>query len=178
MRFCGDGTKWGIHIQYSPEPHLWGTAGALRPWRTFFDGPFLVVYGDNLTKCDYRRLLEVHRTRAAEVTVALFWREDTSQSGIAELDADGWVTKFIEKPSPDQASSHWVNAGVLVLEPALIDTISADGTPDFGRDLLPRWALEHRRVFGYRMTTKERLWWIDTPSDLARVKSEIQQHGM
>ena len=177
-RFCGDGAKWRLHIQYSPEARLQGTAGALRAWRTFFDQTFLVVYGDNLTTCSYPRLVETHRAHRADVTIALFWRPDTSQSGIAEVDSEGWVTRFVEKPRSAQVFSHWANAGVLVLEPALVDTIPADGAPDFGRDLLPRWIDERRRVLGYQMSAAERLWWIDTPRDLARVIGELQDRGV
>jgi NDP-sugar pyrophosphorylase family protein len=176
--FCGDGARWNLHIQYSPESTLQGTAGALRPWQTFFDDTFLLVYGDNLTTCDYSRLIEVHRRRGADATVALFWREDPFQSGIAELDDEGWIRRFLEKPSPDQVFSHWVNAGVLVLEPDLIAGIPSDGTPDVSRDLLPRWLQDGRRVLGYRMSPTERLWWIDTPTDLLRVEAELQQSGI
>lgn len=176
-RFCGDGTKWGIRIRYSPEPRLQGTAGALRPWRSFFDQTFLVVYGDNISTCRYDRLLEAHRTRCADATVALFWRSDPTSSGVAALDEEGWVTRFVEKPSHDHVFSQWVNAGVLALEPQLIETIPTTDAADFGRDLLPLWAAEGRRVLGYCMSDAERLWWIDTPQDLARVEAEFRQDG-
>ena len=68
----GDGTQWGVRIIYSHESVLRGTAGALKPWREFFDASFLVVYGDNLLTGDLSRLLESHRDAEADVTVALF----------------------------------------------------------------------------------------------------------
>lgn len=174
--FCGDGSRWGLRIQYSPESRLQGTAGALRPWRQFFDRTFFVVYGDNMSTCRYDRLLEAHRTRHADATVALFWRPDPTASGIAALDDEDWIARFVEKPSPDQVFSRWVNAGVLVIEPHLLETITDPDPVDFSRDLLPQWTAE-RRVLGYRMSDEEKLWWIDTPEDLARVEAEFRHDG-
>lgn len=169
----GDGRQWGARIQYSFEKELRGTAGALKPWRAFFDGTFLVVYGDNLTTCDFGRMVDFHRANAAFVTMALSHREDVSQSGIAALDGSGRILRFIEKPVAGEEFSQWVNAGILVLEPGAIDLIADGRASDFSRELLPQWIADGRRVFGYRMSPAERLWWIDRPEDLVRVQQEL-----
>ena len=171
----GTGEQWGAHIQYSPEPRLLGTAGALTPWRAFFDSTFLVVYGDNLTTCDLSRLCRFHESAHALVSVALYWRDDPRQSGIADVDDHGRIRRFLEKPREDELFSRWVNAGLLVLEPGVIDLIPRDRPSDFGRELLPRWIAEGRPVFGYKMSSSERLWWIDTPDDIARVHEELTE---
>jgi mannose-1-phosphate guanylyltransferase len=174
-RHLGDGRAWGMRIQYSYEPVLLGTAGALVPWRAHLsDGTFLVVYGDNLTTCRYEALLETHRRSEASVTLALFWRDDPTQSGIADVAADGRIVRFLEKPRPEDVFSHWVNAGLLALEPETLAWLPDGGAADFGRELLPRWVAEGRRVVGYRMSPQEQLWWIDTPADLARVRRELE----
>lgn len=173
--YFGDGADWHVRIQYSPEDRLRGTAGALAPWRRFFDSTCLVVYGDNLSTCDLTRLMRVHRDRRAEVTVALFWREDPWQSGVAELDDADRITRFVEKPSAPQVPSRWVNAGLIVLEPTLLDDIPDHAASDFGRELLPKWIANGRRVYGYRMSPQEKLWWIDTPEDMARVQRELNE---
>jgi NDP-sugar pyrophosphorylase family protein len=172
----GDGTQWGVRIQYSPEASLLGTGGALMPWRSFFDSTFLVVYGDNLLKADVGRLLQFHRERKASVTVALLWRDDAWHSGIADVDEDGRILRFVEKPRRTELFSRWVSAGLLVVEPEVIDRIPADGASDFGRDLLPRWIAENRGVFGYKLLAEETPLWIDTPEDLARVYG-LQEKG-
>ena len=167
----GGGERWGIRIRYSVEEELRGTAGALVPWQSFFDSTFLVVYGDNLTTCDLEAMRDFHRRHDALMTMALFWRDDVSQSGIAVLDHNDRIHRFVEKPAPLDRVSHWVNAGVILLEPEIIAQIPGDRPVDFGRDLLPRW-VDTMPIFGYRMSSSERLWWIDTPDDLARVDRE------
>lgn len=171
--YFGDGSAFGVRIHYSLEQTLLGTAGALRPWIDFFDAPFFLVYGDNLSTCDFSALGASHRSHDAFVTVALHWREDLEQSGVAELDDDGRITRFLEKPASGQTNSHWVNAGILVLEPRSLQGIPQGRYSDFGRELLPEWIARGHRVYGYQMTGAERLWWIDRPEDLLRAQGEL-----
>jgi mannose-1-phosphate guanylyltransferase len=170
----GDGTAFGARITYSHEPELLGTAGALAPWRRFFsDAPFFVVYGDNLSTCRYDALWRAHTASQADATVALFWREDPTASGIADVGDDGLIRRFVEKPRPDEVFSHWVNAGIFALDPILLRDIP-DAVADFGRDLLPQWIASDRRVAAYRLTNGEGLWWADTPADLARIGHDLE----
>jgi mannose-1-phosphate guanylyltransferase/phosphomannomutase len=165
--YFGDGAAWGASIRYSFEPHLLGTAGAVRKVQEVFDQTFLVLYGDNLTDCDLDRLRTFHQSRRAMATIALFRRENVSASGIAELADDDRIVRFVEKPQADAIFSHWVNAGLLVLEPAVLTMIPPGRPADFGRDVLPGLLANGYPVYGYRM--REHLWWIDTIEDYERV---------
>jgi NDP-sugar pyrophosphorylase family protein len=174
----GDGSKLGVRIRWSHEPELLGTAGALIPLVDWFaDERFVVVYGDNLIDCDLGRMLAAHERAAAEVTVALWEREDTRASGVAELDGVR-ITRFIEKPRPGESDSRWVSAGLLVCEPSVFALIGDDPPVDFGRDVLPT-VLESGRLAGYAMTPPdERLDWIDTPADLARAERALVENPL
>ena len=169
----GDGTRFGVRITYSPEAALLGTAGALVPWRHLLRSTVLVVYGDNLSTCDIHAFERRHQRHRASATVALFWRDDVTQSGVAVLDSDERVRSFIEKPAAGETTNHWVNAGLLLLEPSALDSIPEAPPADFGRDLLPKWA-RTGELFGYQMSSEERLWWADTPVDLASMEREFQ----
>lgn len=171
MRHFGDGTRWGVKITYSVEKDPLGTAGGVKNVEWFFDRPSFVWYGDNLSTCDLNRLYRFHRAKGGIATIALHHRDDPAASGIADLDDQDRITRFVEKPRPDQVFSHWASAGILVLEPEVLDAIP-DGTPsDFGRDLFPSLLARGEAMYGYRMSQGEDLWWIDTPEDLRRVKA-------
>ena|GEM_PF-4641430 len=58
--------------------------------------------------------------------------------GLIELDAHGWVTRFLEKPPPDQVATDLANDGVTVLEPGILDYIAPHTFCDFGRHVFPR----------------------------------------
>ena len=109
----------------------------------------LVLAGDHVYKMDYRPFIAMHREKRAAVTCAVrrVPIEEAHRFGILDVNRDGRVTAFIEKP-PDPPSN-LVSMGVYVFSwPALRDLLSPDRV-DFGRDVLP-WMVENRkRVYGY-----------------------------
>ena len=171
--FLGDGSAFGMMLEYAYEPTLLGTAGALRNAEAFLrDDDFFVVYGDNLSTIDLRRLAALHRERKAALTLALYHREDPRASGIVALDESDRVTRFLEKPREEEIFSHWVNAGYLAASPAILDLIPRQTEFDIGRDLLPRLLASGASVYGYRMN--EHLWWIDSLDDYARTQAAFE----
>jgi NDP-sugar pyrophosphorylase family protein len=168
--YFGDGQKWGVRITYSLEDSPLGTAGGVRNAAWFFEGPFFVWYGDNLSTCRLDCLWEFHQAKGGIATIALHYRDDPAASGIVGLDKDDRITRFLEKPRPDQVFSHWVSAGIFVLEPQVSEAIPAEGSPDFGRDVFPALLAHGQPLYGYRMSEGEGLWWIDTPEDLRRME--------
>ncbi len=169
----GDGSRFGVHITYSFEPELLGTAGAVRKVAARFDAPFFVWYGDNLSDCRLDRLWQFHEARGGVATIALHHRDDPTQSGIVGLDANDRVTRFLEKPRAEQVFSHWVSAGLLVLEPRALDAIAAEGPADFGRDVFPALLERGETIYGYRMADDEHLWWVDTLADYEMAQSAL-----
>lgn len=169
----GDGRAWGVSITYSYEPVLLGTAGAVKKVESFFDSTFLVVYGDNLTTCDLGQMCAFHHEKAGVGTIALFHRSDPMASGIVGIDKDDRIIRFLEKPTPQQVFSRWVNAGLLVLEPEVLPYIPADRPSDFGQDVLPALLSAGLPLYGYRMSGA--LWWIDIPKDYQRVQEAVER---
>jgi NDP-sugar pyrophosphorylase family protein len=145
----GDGSAWQIALTYSREERLLGTAGAVRRAERFFTAPFLVVYGDNLLDVDLQALIHEHGRAGADCTIGLYRAGDPAAVGLVETDAKGRVTRFVEKPRPEQATTDWANAGVYVLDPATLATLPPDHCLDFGRDLFPQWIQDGVRVHAY-----------------------------
>ena len=170
MEHFGNGSAWGVDISYSIEDKPLGTAGGVKKAADFFDSTFFVWYGDNLSNCDLEPLYSFHRARGGLATIALHYREDPTPSGIVGLDEDGRITRFLEKPRPEQIFSHWVSAGIFVLEPEIIEMIPTEGSPDFGRDIFPALLAQGVPLYGYYLPSGEDVWWVDTPQDLEKVE--------
>lgn len=168
--YFGDGREWDVTINYSVEKELLGTAGGVKKVDHFFDGPFFVWYGDNLSNIDLQELFTFHKQKDGLATIALFYREDPTASGIVGLDRDKRINRFLEKPAADQVFSHWVSAGVFLLEQPVLNFIPKDSVSDFGHDVLPAMLADDVPMFGYEMKEEEQLWWIDTPSDLHQIQ--------
>jgi mannose-1-phosphate guanylyltransferase len=170
--YFGDGVAFGLSLTYSEEPDLLGTAGGVKKLQWFFGNePFWILYGDNLTSCSFARLAEMHQDRGGVGTIALFRKDDVSPHSAVELEPDGRITRFVEKPRPGQTDSHWISAGLAIMEPGVFDFIPGDRPSDFGFDVFPAMLAAGRRLYGYQMSAREGLWWIDTPGDYARMQT-------
>jgi mannose-1-phosphate guanylyltransferase/phosphomannomutase len=172
--YFADGASWGVNIQYSFEETALGTAGGVKNAERFLgrDEPFLVWYGDNLSRCNIHSLSELHRERRGIATIALTERADPWASGIAEFGDSARITRFLEKPSRDKTFSSWVNGGIMVCDPSIFDLIPP-GSSDFGHDVLPRMIEDPRGTYAYRLNASESLFWIDTPGDFDRVEQQF-----
>jgi mannose-1-phosphate guanylyltransferase len=139
---CGDGATFGLHVEYSFEPELLGTAGAVKKVSNFFvDEPFLVIYGDNFSQWDLGRLKvcfeQSDSATATLAAMAVHWREDVTHSGMVETDAADRILRYVEKPTSEAVTSHWVNAGFYYLHPKVLNYIPAGGFCDFSYNVFP-----------------------------------------
>jgi NDP-sugar pyrophosphorylase family protein len=150
----GDGARWGLELTYSEETALLGTAGGVKRMAPFFRGEreFLVQYGDVVTDQDFGAMVRFHRERQALATLLIHERQ-RSNSVIA-LDAQGRITSFLERPSEAeraQLTSCWVNSGVYVLDPALLDHVPAGTSADWPRDVFAH-QVRGGRLFGFPLS--------------------------
>lgn len=166
----GDGEEYGLRITYVYEPELLGTAGALGNIREVFEGPMLVVYGDNVVRCDLDALAARHYVRKAEATIALFDRDRHAHTGIAggrvRIAADLAVERFLEGVG-ENAVDPLVNAGVYLVEPSVLDLIPVGRFTDFGRDVFPAMLAADRRLDAYVIEEAGYCLGLDTPESYA-----------
>ena len=96
--FFGDGSKYGIRIDYSREEKPMGTAG---PLRAIADLPesFLVMNGDLLTDLDYADLMRTHREQGNDATIGVFEKQVKIDLGVLERDLEGRIVDYREKPT-------------------------------------------------------------------------------
>lgn len=135
-RHFGDGSKFGVKIEYFVETVPLGTAGGVKNAVGNCRDDVLVMSGDAFTNLDLSKLTNAHKSSGALVTMALKAVDDARGFGLAQLDADGFVGAFKEKPL--LPVSGLVNMGVYVVSTKALKMIP-DGVPcDFAKDLFPR----------------------------------------
>ena len=71
------------------------------------------------------------------MTIVLTQVDDPTRAGIAELDENRRIRRFVEKPAPDEVFSSWANAGVYVCTPRVLDFIGEAHPRDFARHVIP-----------------------------------------
>lgn len=139
----------GREVVFTERNEPLGTAGAIAVVAERLRETFLVLSGDVLSGVRLRDLLAAHQETRAEATVALSRVADPSQYGIAVLEEDGRVTRFLEKPPTGQAFSDLVNAGIYVFEPEALQGLPEARPLDVARDLFPFMLGEGRRLYGF-----------------------------
>jgi glucose-1-phosphate adenylyltransferase len=109
----------------------------------------VILAGDHVYKMDYRPFIERHRSTNADITCAVRTVPigEAHRFGILEVDDDGRISAFVEKPP--KPTSNLVSMGVYVFSwPYLRSVLSAERV-DFGRDVLPGLVAAGRRVYAY-----------------------------
>jgi NDP-sugar pyrophosphorylase family protein len=147
----------GMTARLVREAQLTGTAGGVKHLAGVverrsggFDELFVVVSGDALTDVDIQGLVAFHKEKGALATVALHRVYDTSEFGVVEIDEEGNISGFQEKPDPKEAISTLANSGVYVFEPGVLEYIPEDTFFDFARDVFPRLLEARERFVGYQ----------------------------
>jgi D,D-heptose 1,7-bisphosphate phosphatase len=128
-----------IRLFESYEPTLLGSAGTLAANADLADhvDQIVVIYADNLSDIDLRPLIAFHRQHGDPLTMALFRAPNPHACGIVELDRNGRIISFVEKP--ERPVSDLANAGLYVVDAAAYRQIASMGVFDLGFDVLPRF---------------------------------------
>ena len=135
--YFGDGSELGVKMRYATEETPLGTAGSVRNAAAELDDTFVVVSGDVLSDIDLDAVVKAHRSSGALATIALRRVENPVDFGIVITDADGWVERFLEKPTWGQVFSDTINTGIYVLEPQILDLIPEREPVDFSEAVFP-----------------------------------------
>jgi NDP-sugar pyrophosphorylase family protein len=147
--YFDDGHRWGVNLTYSVEERLLGSAGGVKRKQSFFDGTFVVYYGDLLTWFDLHPMIAFHRRAGVLATMGLYHVLDPWNRGIVQLDDSQKIVRFVEKPPRDQAFSSLANAGIYILEPEVLERIPSGQVYDFGRDVFPGMLADGVHMAGY-----------------------------
>lgn len=134
--FAGDGSRWGLEIDYAQEDRPLSTIGPLLNFLDRLPEHFIVMNGDVLTDLDYASLLMTHRDTRAPLTVATYQRKVTIDFGTLEAE-EGRIVRFTEKPT----LAYGVSMGVYAMSRSTLARYPQNvpfGFDDLVLDLLDR----------------------------------------
>jgi mannose-1-phosphate guanylyltransferase len=165
----GDGTAFGLSIDYVTEDVPLDTAGGIRNAAGSLRGsgagdPIVVLNCDVLSGHDLGAQLDLHVKTEAAVTLHLVEVDDPSRFGCVPTDAAGRVTAFLEK-TPDPVTNR-INAGCYVFRREVIDQIPAGRRVSVERETFPALIEAGALVMGY----PESAYWLDVGTPQAFVR--------
>ena len=151
-RHFGDGSRYGVSIEYVHEKKPLGTAGALSLLSKRETVPLLVMNGDLLTKVDFGALLRFHQEEKCLATLCVREYEVQIPFGVVSMDGHS-LEGIVEKPT----HRYFVSAGIYVLEPATLKLLKRGAVCQMP-DLLERARRKRRKAVG---CFPIREYWID-----------------
>ena len=149
-----------VHIKYQPNIEDYGSADSVRINLEYYDvkDPIFAVQGDNIFDLDLKHLLEFHEEKNGIATICLKKVSDVEGYGIAEIDDNMLIRRFVEKPKKTEAPSNLANTGLYFFSPEVrkvlqsewvYKTIASQKRLDFGYDFIPYLIQSGYRVYGY-----------------------------
>jgi mannose-1-phosphate guanylyltransferase len=169
--YFGDGSKWGMKIEYAVEETPLGTGGAIRNAAKLIDSSesIVILNGDVLSSHNLAEQIRQHEQHNADVTLHLTQVEDARAYGCVPTDSNGRVSAFLEKM--ENPVTNQINAGCYVFNPRVLESIPFDTVVSIERETFPLLVKNGAVVYGY----VENSYWVDigTPHALMTASAEI-----
>ena len=124
--YFGDGSDFGVNINYAVQDGQLGTAHAIGSAEKFIDESFIVLNGDIIVSYDLiRNLIEKYATRTSnnvKSVMTLINVDDPSNYGVVSMVNDQ-IKEIVEKPAEGEAPSNLANAGIYLFSTEIFDAI-------------------------------------------------------
>ena len=176
INHIGSGAAWDMigrhrgisilppYIGYGSSQWYRGSADAVFQNLDFiqYNNPevLLILSGDHIYNMDYREIINYHREKDADLTMACLQvdMDEAHRFGVADIDDEdgdkgGRVINYMEKP--EQPAFNWASLTVFCFKPQVLyevleQNIQEDESFEFGRDIIPRMMKNNRRVYGFK----------------------------
>ena len=175
-----------IHIKYQPNVDDLGSADSARINMEYYEinSQVFAVQGDNVFEISVKDLIRFHKEKGALMTIVLREVQDVEGLGIADIDKNSRIRRFVEKPLPKDAPSNLANTGLYVLSPEIKKVFKEKGIKqiiaeknrlDFGYDFIPYLTETDRPVYGY--TLKGNWFDVGTPKNYLEAMKKLLHGG-
>ncbi|MBI4635353.1 MAG: NDP-sugar synthase [Candidatus Rokubacteria bacterium] len=149
-RTLGDGTSAGVRLRYVVEAEPLGTGGGVRNAADLAAGPVFVLNGDVLTDVDLAAMRRFHEKHGSRTTIFLMRVDDPRPYGLVEMDDEGRLRGFREKPTTaEEITTDTVNAGVYLIDGELLRRIPSDRAVSIEREFFPALIADGIPCFGW-----------------------------
>jgi NDP-sugar pyrophosphorylase family protein len=176
-----------VHIKYQPNVPDLGSADSARINMDYYDlnNPIFAVQGDNIFDMKVKKLIDFHKQKESCLTIVLREVDNVEGLGIADIDSDGRIQRFVEKPLPKDAPSNLANTGLYMISPEVRKIFQEKGVQqiikeknrlDFGYDFIPYVISTGRPVYGY--TLKGSWFDVGTPKNYLEAMKNILHGGL
>lgn len=166
-----------VEIIFVRQEKLDGTGGALRVAAEHLeDEPFVLTFGDVLTDPEnFQGMLRTFVERPSDLLMAVWDIGDPSRGAAITIGTGDLIEKMVEKPPPGTSDTPWINAGIIISQPKLLEYLGGIGLSKRGEVELPdafsEWITDGGDLRAYRLKD----YWSDvgTPEDLEMMNEKL-----
>ena len=158
----------GKKIIVNDEPTPLGTGGAVKFAEKHISDRFLVLNSDVICSLNLKEMINFHEKNNAVGTISLWPVKNVSEFGVADVEKNGNIVGFVEKPRKEDAPSDLINAGAYLLEPEVLDYIETDCLVSMEKEIFPQIIEDTHRFYGYKFSG----YWMD----IGRISSYLDIH--
>lgn len=120
--YFGDGSSFGMNVEYSVENEPLGTGGAIKNAENFLDGDFVVLSGDVLTNINITKLVEFHKQHKGIATCVVRETEHPQDSDLVKIDSSNKIVKIMRKGEKNK-TGNLANTGIFVFRKKMLEYI-------------------------------------------------------
>jgi NDP-sugar pyrophosphorylase family protein len=160
IEYFGDGTDFGVHLQFSIEEEILGTAGGLKKAQSFLEKEtFMVMNSDVLADINLDGVLKFHEQKKSCLTLVVRQDAEPEKYSPIELADDGRVTRFVDASIKHSSTTtqRVMFTGVQIMEPEIFSRIPANKFCGTTEDVFPTMIEDELPVYGYL----HKNYWID-----------------
>jgi mannose-1-phosphate guanylyltransferase len=136
----GDGSEFGVNIEYAISNKPLATAGQLKTAEKFLDDTFVCMYGDSIYNFNLRKMIDQHYRQKSFITMSLNEYKTNLPYGVIETTKTGKVIAWNEKPEIKAN----INMGCYVMEPGVLDLIPKN--IPYGMDNVIKKAMSKKKI--------------------------------
>ncbi len=151
--------KKKLKIKFLLEKKLKGTCGTLFSLKKKVKNNIMVIYPDNLSDCNYKKLINFHFKTKSKITICAYLSKQTASSGVIKIDKNNNLKSFIEKPKKYFPVKQWCNAGIYIFNQEILKNLRKKDI-DFSNDFFPKMI---RKKINIKIFKINKLLTFDTP---------------
>ncbi|MEK7465656.1 MAG: NDP-sugar synthase [Patescibacteria group bacterium] len=175
--YFGDGSKFGVKINYVFESAILGTAGGVKQFENKLDVEFFLIYGDMISLVDYTTMADFFDKLKDPIGIQRVGKTgDYADADIAELNQNGRFMKIHPKPHTEKYPNAYRMRGVFILKKEILNFVPLGISYEIGKELLPEIVRKGKNFYGYECDEYSK--GIDTMDKYREVERHLSKNKM